>query len=251
VLAVVARDGAVRGLGLDGLAFGVINTEVIRPSEPKPCATDVRLHVAVVVLAGPDEAARPLQRRGHEVVDQPVLVDDALGLELVGELGVEDLLEQVLEAAVVGLEDRVLGRKIDRPAKVQAVVEDARANSRIDSSRLYIPMATPAPRGLEHLALDGLPVSPTNRIVSVPLPGKWKSVARYWSPKAWRPTTMGCVQPGRGGDVPGDDRLAEDHAAQDVADRPVRGLPHLLEPNSSTRCSSGVIVAHFTPRRAA
>jgi hypothetical protein len=31
-----------------------------------------------------------------------VLVGDARGLELVGELLVEDLLEQVLEAAVVG-----------------------------------------------------------------------------------------------------------------------------------------------------
>jgi hypothetical protein len=39
VLAVVARHGAVRGLGLDGLAVGVRSTEVIRPSEPKPCAT--------------------------------------------------------------------------------------------------------------------------------------------------------------------------------------------------------------------
>jgi hypothetical protein len=39
VLAVVARDGAVRGLGLHVLPSGVISTEVIRPSEPKPCAT--------------------------------------------------------------------------------------------------------------------------------------------------------------------------------------------------------------------
>ena len=31
------------------------------------------------------------------------------------------------------------------------------------------------------------------------------------------------------GDVVDDDRLAEDDAAEDVADRPVRGLPHLLE----------------------
>ena len=34
VLPVVAGDGAVRGLGLDGLAVGVISTDVIRPSEP-------------------------------------------------------------------------------------------------------------------------------------------------------------------------------------------------------------------------
>ena len=33
-------------------------------------------------------------------------------------------------------------------------------------------------------------------MVSVPVPGMTKSVARYWSPKAWRPMTIGWVQPG-------------------------------------------------------
>src|SRR3546814_8388124 len=44
-------------------------------------------------------------------------------LELVGEFAVEHLREQVLEAAVIGLQDRVLGGKIDRPAAIEAVVE--------------------------------------------------------------------------------------------------------------------------------
>ena len=57
-----------------------------------------------------DIAARPFHRGSDHVVDQPVLVADALGLELVGELGVEGLLEDVFEPAVVDLEDRVLGR---------------------------------------------------------------------------------------------------------------------------------------------
>jgi len=42
---------------------------------------------------------------------QAMLVGDAGGLELRRELGVEDLLEQILEASIVGLEDRVLGRR--------------------------------------------------------------------------------------------------------------------------------------------
>ena len=33
-------------------------------------------------------------------------------------------------------------------------------------------------------------------MVSLPGPGTRKSVALYWSPKAWRPTTIGSVQPG-------------------------------------------------------
>ena len=49
-----------------------------------------------------------------------MLVGDAGLLEGVGELRVEDLLEEVLEAAVIGLEDRVLGREVDRVARATA-----------------------------------------------------------------------------------------------------------------------------------
>src|SRR3546814_5239701 len=75
------------------------------------CSSDlrIRLDVAVIILAGPDELARPFQRRCDHVVDEAVFIDDVRLLELVGEFGVEHLLEQVLEAAVIGLQDRVLG----------------------------------------------------------------------------------------------------------------------------------------------
>src|SRR3546814_9624999 len=89
------------------------------------CSSDlrIRLDVAVIILAGPDELARPFQRRCDHVVDEAVFIDDVRLLELVGEFGVEHLLEQVLEAPAIGLPDRVLGGKIDRPAAIEAVVE--------------------------------------------------------------------------------------------------------------------------------
>ena len=53
-----------------------------------------------------------------------MFVDDAGVLELLVEaFGLEHFLEQILEAAVIGLEDRVLGRQVDRPFEVQAIVE--------------------------------------------------------------------------------------------------------------------------------
>jgi hypothetical protein len=74
---------------------GVTSTDVIMPSDPKParhaqpCPREraagggrrtlrhrVGLHVAVVVLGGPDEAAVALERLRHHVVDQAVLVRD-------------------------------------------------------------------------------------------------------------------------------------------------------------------------------
>lgn len=116
----------------------------------------VRLHVSVIVLAGPDETAVGLHGLGHHVVDQTVLVPDSLGLELslvfpgttaaagtcryslppsnwvhadVKESGrlvsLVDVLEDVLEAAVVLLEDGVLGAEVQRPAFDQGHLEGA------------------------------------------------------------------------------------------------------------------------------
>ncbi len=75
-----------------------------------------------------------------------------------------------------------------------------------------------------------LPSSPTNLIESVPLLGNLKSVALIL-------VAIGVaadddrLRPARheARHVLADDRLAEDRAAQDVADGAVRRAPHLLE----------------------
>ncbi len=108
------------GFRFDRLSVGRHQYRGHQAERAKPCATMSGLHVAVIVLAGPDIAAGPLQRRGDHVVDQAVFVPELLGLELGGEFLVEHLLEDVLEAAVIGLQDRVLGREIDRNLALQA-----------------------------------------------------------------------------------------------------------------------------------
>jgi len=109
VLAEVASDSAVGSLRLDGLA---VRADEDRGHETEGTVTlsdAVGLDITIVVLASPDEAAVALDHVGDHVVDETVLVDDAGGLVLVLELLVVDLLEDVLEAAVVDLEDGVLG----------------------------------------------------------------------------------------------------------------------------------------------
>ena len=54
----------------------------VEARRPLTLRDDVRLDVAVVVLAAPDEAAVRLERLRHHVVDQPMLVPDAGLLEL-------------------------------------------------------------------------------------------------------------------------------------------------------------------------
>ena len=74
-------DRAVRGLGLDGLAVRGHQHRGHQAERAEALRDGVGLHVTVVVLAGPDVAALPLERGGDHVVDQPVLVGDAGGLE--------------------------------------------------------------------------------------------------------------------------------------------------------------------------
>jgi hypothetical protein len=104
VLAVVAGHGAVGGLRLDGACRPASKQHRGHQAErAEALRHDVGLHVAVIVLAGPDVAAGPLQGRCDHVVDQAVLVGDlAASSNSFLEFGVVDLLEDILaESAVI------------------------------------------------------------------------------------------------------------------------------------------------------
>lgn len=70
---------------------------------------DVGLDVTVVVLEGEDETSVGFDHLGNEVIDEAMLVPELVGVEVFLVLGLEDLLEEVFEVAVVLLEDGVLG----------------------------------------------------------------------------------------------------------------------------------------------
>ena len=123
----------------------------------------------------------------------------------------------------------------------------ALAKSMIESSRLYIASVTPEPGALNTSRSITLPSLPVNLIDSVPAPGNLKSVARYWSPKAWRPMMIGLVQPGTSRGM----FLQMIGSRKIVPPRMLRIVPfgdrHMsFRPNSFTRPSSGVMVAHLT-----
>ena len=61
----------------------------------------------------------------NHVVDQPVLVPDALGLVCGLVLGLVDPLEDVLEHAVVRLQDGVLRRQVERESAIEREFEAA------------------------------------------------------------------------------------------------------------------------------
>ena len=230
MLAIVAGHGAVGGLGLHHPAVRRQQHRGHQAQRAEALGDDVGLHVAVVVLARPDEAARPLDGRGHHVVDQTVLIGQAGGLEPVGVFGVEDLLEDVLEAAVVGFQDRVLGRQIDRIVARQAVAE--RGVGKITDRVVKVVHAHGDTRGreVEDIVVQFFAIGADPLHGQLAGPGHQEVGGLVLVAKGVTADDDG-LGPARNqtGHVLADDRLTEDHAAQDVADGAVRRLPHLLQ----------------------
>ena len=161
-----------------------------------------------------------------------MLVRQPCGRELTGELGVEDLLEQVLELPVVGLQDRVLGGQVDRVVALEAVAEagpgevadrvvvvvhphgDAAVGAVVGDLELHRLAAVVGGEG--HRDGAGARHLEVGRLVLI-------AVGMTADDDRLRPTGDEL------GDVRADDRLAEHDAAEDVADRAVRRPPHLLQ----------------------
>ena len=83
---------------------------------------DVGLHVAVIVLAGPHISTFPTKHACNHVVDEPMLVGEASLVELLFKFLVEHFLEQILEPAVVCLQDGVFGAEEQRIVALQRVI---------------------------------------------------------------------------------------------------------------------------------
>ena len=232
VLAEVPGHRAVRRLGLDGLAVGGHQHRGHQAERAEALRDGVGLHVTVVVLARPDVAALPLHRGGDHVVDQPVLVGQTRGVEVGLELGLEDLGEDVLERAVVRLEDRVLRRQVDGIVALQPVGQRRASEVRdrvvevvhphCDSAigavvGDYVLDGVGAVLGRERDGeLSGAGHLEVRRLVLVAV-GVTADDDRL-GPAGHQPR-----------DVADDDRLAEHDAAEDVADRAVGRDPHLLQ----------------------
>ena len=123
------------------------------------------------------------------------------------------------------------------------------AKSSIDLSKLYIESATPGPVKLNTSCLiSSLPSSEVHLISILPLPGTLKSVALYWSPKACLPITTGSDHDGTNfgilEQIIGSLKTVPPIMFLIV---PFGDLHIFLSLNSSTRASSGVMVAHLIP----
>lgn len=230
ILTVVSGDGAVGGFGLHRAAVRAHEHRGHETERAVALCHRVGLHVAVVILARPHEATVRFHRVCHHVVDQPVLVPHVARLELRLVLLVIDLLEDVLETAVVLLQDRVLGRQVERKAARQRILERAvreRANALVG---VVLRLSDTGTLEVVNRVLDLLAGRAGPRDLQLART-RYHEVRGFVLISVRVPADDDRLLPAghQTRYVLTDDRLAEHRAAQYVSDGAVGALPHLLQ----------------------
>ena len=160
-----------------------------------------------------------------------MFVNDAgfaiLGFEIIG----VNFFEQILEAAIIGLQDGVLGRKIHRPAAIEAIVQAGAGEVADAVVKVVHAHGDARRREFEYLFLDH-----ARTILRFPAHGQLAGAGHLEIGGAIL-VTKGMaadddgIGPARHEARHGldDDGFAEHHAAQDVADGAVGRFPHPLQ----------------------
>lgn len=140
VLAVVASDSAVCCLSFERLAIWSNQNGCHETQRAKSLSNNVGLNITIVVyflsvfkptfmdsgqhtLHGNDHAALVLDHLSNHIVNKTVLVPQTLRLEVLLVILLVDLLENVLELAIIGLQDGVLGGHVHRVVERECVLE--------------------------------------------------------------------------------------------------------------------------------
>lgn len=83
----------------------------------------VRLHIPVVVFASPNIPSFGLNAKSDHIINETMFVPEFAGLKLFSVVLLVDLLEDILEPAVILLQNGVLGAHVQRHAALESVAE--------------------------------------------------------------------------------------------------------------------------------
>ena len=225
----MARHRAVRRFGFHCFAVRRKKNGRHQAKRTKALRNLIRLNVAVVIFAGPDKLARPFQGRCDHIINQTVFVND-IGFGKFGlKLSRKHFGKQILKAAIIGFEDRVLGREIKRPSAIKRIIHAGAGKIANGIVKIIHAHRDAGRRKIEYFLFD------TRAVCALPdhlqLAGAGNKKVRRLVLIAKRMTADdNRVRPtgDQTGDIADDDRFAKYHAAQDVADGAVRRFPHLF-----------------------
>lgn len=112
MFAVVSGHGTVSSFSLHSLT---IRSDENRGHQTKRSVTlceNIRLYVAVVVLAGPHKTALGLEHLCNHIVNETMFIPNSKSIELFLVVLLVNSLEDILKATIVSLQDGVLCAKI-------------------------------------------------------------------------------------------------------------------------------------------
>lgn len=181
-----------------------------------------------LTLEGHDVAAGALDHLSNHVVNQTVLVPDALGLKLGLVPSVVKLLEDVLEAAIVLFEDGVLGAHVQGQLLVQGQLERGVRKAHDGLVRVVLGLGNAAavrePEDLNLLGLAAVGGVDHGQLAGA---GGNEVLCSVLVAKGVAADDDGLLPAGdEARDAVDDDGLAEDGAAEGIADGAVGREPH-------------------------
>ena len=191
---------------------------------------NIRLDITVVVLAGPDESTISLDYLSDNIVDQSVLVVQALCLHLLKVLFTIDALEGVNEKAIILLQDGVLARHLKREVSVESVAETGASESfdglvRVEHAKVdaSVDVSNVLNRGLASVSgrirdLNGTGLGHQVILAAVLVAESVPSNDNWLSP-AWHAA----------GNVRDNNGLSKDGSIKNVSNCSIGTPPHLLE----------------------
>lgn len=94
-----------------------------QPEGSESLSQTITLHITIIILTGPHISSLRLDHIGDHIVDQPVLVPDLLILEDLLVLFLVQFGEDVLESAVILLQDGVFCGEVEWEASLDGEFE--------------------------------------------------------------------------------------------------------------------------------
>mmetsp|Transcript_18496 Transcript_18496/g.13296 ORF Transcript_18496/g.13296 Transcript_18496/m.13296 type:complete len:332 (+) Transcript_18496:516-1511(+) len=192
---------------------------------------DITLNITIVVLTGPNETTVTLECLSNHIIDQTMFIINALGLELILEFLLINVLENIFEKTIILLEDGVLGGELERQLTVQRVLhagasEGGNGSVSVEHTQvgtgllevvnLLLDGCTAIIRGENELDLAWLLdyVILATILITVSVSTNDNRLGPSWH---------------QSGNVLNDNRFSEDSSVKDVSNSTVRRSPHLLK----------------------
>ena len=122
MLTIVASDSAMSSLCFYSPVRSIKNGSH-KSERAKALGQKIALDISVVIFAGPYIPTIRLDDIGNHIVNEAVLIPQFFGFKFLFILRIVQTLENILEFAIVFLEDRVFGGKVQRVILGKSVLE--------------------------------------------------------------------------------------------------------------------------------